>query len=114
MNTTEVKMSVIALRRTIETLKNQLAVLNQQIAELEPTKTYLDIILDQEDDVLINQIAKDYGFNEDKLVKYLVGSCGFERVNLFCDKKYRLEIYYALKAKGILPLMEQSHGDDNA
>lgn len=126
MNTNEVKKSlkeiedtlndvycdIRSIRAAADNIHLMLKIVNQQLGEIEPEKTYIDLILEQEDDVALARISKDYGFdNACELTCILVDECGWRSVNLSCDKKYRLEIYYALKAKGILPLMERG---DNA
>lgn len=125
MNTTEVKKSlkeiedtlndvycdIQSIRAAADNIHLMLKIVNQQLGEIEPKKSYIDVVLKQEDEMSYEEIAKDYGFKPTELISNLIDECGWICVNLFCDKKYRLEIYYALKAKGILPLMERG---DNA
>ena len=127
MNTNEVKKSLKEIEETLndvycdiqsiraaaDNIHLMLKVVNQQLDEIEPEKTYIDLILEQEDDVALARISKDYGFdNVCELTCILVDECGWRSVNLSCDKKYRLEIYYALKSKGILPLMERGKEEE--
>lgn len=126
MNTVEVKKSLKEIEETLndvycdiqsiraaaDNIHLMLKVVNQQFGEIEPEKTYIDLILEQDGEVLYSEIAKDYGLGLAEFIGNLIDECGWEKVNMFCDKKYRLEIYYALKAKGILPMMERGKEEE--
>lgn len=107
----DVYCDIQSLRAAADNIRLMLKIANQQIGELEPEKSYIDVILEQKDDVALVplvQVAIDYGFDDVcEIVSKLVDECGWDNVKLFCNKKDRLEIYYALKNKGILPLIEQ-------
>lgn len=63
-----------ALKEEIEkskTLEEQIAVQNQQLAELQPKASYYDVILNCKDLVSISTIAKDYGWSAKRMNNYL-------------------------------------------
>ena len=68
---------VLRAQRWIEEQKEKqqlltnVAVQNQQIAELQPKASYYDVVLNCKDLISIGKIAKDYGWSAQKLNEYL-------------------------------------------
>lgn len=54
-----------------QALEGEVAVQNQQIAELKPKATYYDVVLSCKDAVNISVIAKDYGWSAQRMNEYL-------------------------------------------
>ena len=75
LNNPDVMIAVLTelknTRAKNSTLEAQIAVQNQQLAELQPKVTYYDKILNCPDLVTVNTIAKDYGWSAIKLNGYL-------------------------------------------
>ena len=129
MNTNEVKKSlkeiedtlndvycdIRSIRAAADNIHLMLKIVNQQLGEIEPEKTYIDVILEQDGIVTLNEIINDYGFiGENSLVNVA------EKIKMPLDDRYikscyypkdRLNLYLYLKSHGILPLMERG---DNA
>lgn len=60
-----------AERERAKALEQDIAVKNQQIAEMQPKASYYDVVLNCKDLVAISVIAKDYGWSAKKMNKYL-------------------------------------------
>lgn len=60
-----------AERERAKALEQDIAVKNQQIAEMKPKASYYDVVLNCKDLVAISVIAKDYGWSAKKMNKYL-------------------------------------------
>lgn len=58
-------------RRANEVLKQEVAVRDQQLLEMQPKVSYYDIVLQCEDLLRITSIAKDYGWSAEKMNKEL-------------------------------------------
>ena len=75
LNNPDVMIAVLTelknTRTKNSTLETQIAVQNQQLAELQPKATYYDKVLNCPDLVTVNTIAKDYGWSAIKLNGYL-------------------------------------------
>ena len=75
LNNPDVMIAVLTelknTRAKNSTLETQIAVQNQQLAELQPKATYYDKVLNCPDLVTVNTIAKDYGWSAIKLNGYL-------------------------------------------
>ena len=75
LNNPDVMIAVLTelknTRAKNSTLENQIAVQNQQLAELQPKATYYDVVLNCPDLVTITTIAKDFGWSAIKLNGFL-------------------------------------------
>ena len=58
-------------RKANEALKQEVAVRDQQLLEMQPKVSYYDIVLQCEDLLRITSIAKDYGWSAEKMNKEL-------------------------------------------
>ena len=58
-------------RKANEALKQEVAVRDQQLLEMQPKVSYYDIVLQCEDLLRITSIAKDYGWSAEKMNKKL-------------------------------------------
>lgn len=61
----------LALQAENKALESQVAVKDQQIAELQPKASYYDIVLNSPDLLSVSEIAKDYGWSATKMNKFL-------------------------------------------
>ena len=75
LNNPDVMIAVLTelknTRAKNSTLETQIAVQNQQLAELQPKDTYYDVVLNCPDLVTITTIAKDFGWSAIKLNGFL-------------------------------------------
>ena len=75
LNNPDVMIAVLTelknTRAKNSTLETQIAVQNQQLAELQPKATYYDVVLNCPDLVTITTIAKDFGWSAIKLNGFL-------------------------------------------
>ena len=60
-----------AEREKATTLKQTVAIQNQQIIEMKPKASYYDVVLNCKDLVAISVIAKDYGWSANRMNQYL-------------------------------------------
>jgi anti-repressor protein len=60
-----------AHQRKVKTLESQVAVKDQQLAELKPKASYYDIVLNSPNLLSMTEIAKDYGWSATRMNKYL-------------------------------------------
>ncbi len=60
-----------AEREKTTTLKQTVAIQNQQIIEMKPKASYYDVVLNCKDLVAISVIAKDYGWSANRMNQYL-------------------------------------------
>ena len=124
-------------RAKVKALQESNAIQAQQIAEMKPKASYYDIILQSKSTIPISAIAKDYGMSAKRLndilhdlkIQYKQGSLwllyqkyaeqGYTQtrtysvsetttsVHTYWTQKGRLFLYDALKAEGVLPLIER-------
>ena len=67
----EALLQLKAEREINQTLKETVAVQNQQIVEIKPKASYYDVVLNCKDLVAISVIAKDYGWSANRMNQYL-------------------------------------------
>lgn len=60
-----------AERAKTESLKQTVAIQNQQISEMQPKASYYDVVLNCKDLVSVSVIAKDYGWSAKRMNQYL-------------------------------------------
>lgn len=119
-----------------EELKTANSIIIQQLKELFPNKYYYSTILENENPILDEQLAKDYNFDVstftdllnnlgviDKVKNYYILAEKYQGCNyiksefkdneiiIYWTQKGRLFIYDFLKQKGILPTLEKENID---
>lgn len=91
-----------------QALEGEVAVQNQQIAELKPKATYYDVVLSCKDAVNISVIAKDYGWSAQRMNEYLhKKSIQYKQNDIWLLYQKHAEAGYT---KTITHVFEDNHG----